>query len=84
MNLTAAIMITAGLFPLLYALRKARPGTVFLSAFSGLASLFAADIILSCTGADLPVNAFTAACAAVGGMPGVILVLVLNAVMAGT
>ena len=82
MNLTAVIMLSAGVFPLLYALRRTRPAAMLLSAVSGLASLFAADVILGFTGLDLPVNGFTLSCAAAGGIPGVILLLLLNALLA--
>ena len=82
MNLTAVIMLTAGIFPLLYALRKTRLSAVLLSALSGLASLFAADVMLGFTGLDLPVNGFSLSCAGAGGIPGVILLLLLNTLLA--
>lgn len=79
MNLTVLILAVAGLALLVYAVKKIHPGTILLSAAAGLAALFGADIVLGFTQADLPVNAFTALCAAVGGIPGVILLLMLNA-----
>ena len=82
MNLTAVIMLFAGVFPLVYALRKTRPAAMLLSSLSGLASLFAADVILGFTGMDLPINGFTLSCAAAGGIPGVILLLLFNVLLA--
>ena len=79
MNLTVLILAAAGLALLIYAVKMIRPGAILLSAAAGLAALFGADIVLGFTQVNLPVNVFTALCAAIGGIPGVILLLVLNA-----
>ena len=78
MNLTAAILLTAGLILLVWTVRKCNPGTVFLSMLIGVAGLFAAELILRFTSIRLPVNITTLACAALGGVPGVILLCVMN------
>lgn len=82
MNLTVLILAAAGLTLLVYAIKKIRPGAFLLSAAAGLAALFGADIVLGFTQMNLPVNVFTALCAAIGGIPGVILLLVLNTFLA--
>ena len=79
MNLTISILAAAGLALLFFAVKKIRPGAILLSAAAGLAALFGADIALGFTQLNLPINVFTALCAAIGGIPGVILLLVLNA-----
>ena len=79
MNVTATILITAGLALLVFAVKKINPGAVLLSAALGLSALFAADIVLGFMQLNLPVNACTLLCAAVGGVPGAILVTLLNA-----
>lgn len=50
--------------------------SVFLSAFSGLGGLFAVYVLSFFTPLSLPVNLFTAAVSAVGGIPGVIALLI--------
>lgn len=52
--------------------------SVFLSAFSGLGGLFAVHVLSWFTPLSLPVNLFTAAVSAVGGLPGVIGLLVTS------
>ncbi len=52
--------------------------SVFLSAFSGLGSLFAVHVLSWFTSLSLPVNLFTAIVSAVGGIPGVIALLVTS------
>ncbi|MBQ6066993.1 MAG: pro-sigmaK processing inhibitor BofA family protein [Clostridia bacterium] len=79
MNLTVFILAAAGLATLVIAVKRIRPGAILLSAAAGLAALFGADIVLGFTHLNLPINVFTALCAAAGGIPGVILLLVLNA-----
>lgn len=81
MNITCVIMISAGAVTLLYALRKLTIRTIILSACAGVASLFAADVLLGFTHMNLPINCFSVLCAAVGGLPGTILLLLLNVVL---
>lgn len=50
--------------------------SVFLSAFSGLGGLFAVYVLSLFTYLSLPVNLFTVAVSAVGGIPGVVALLV--------
>ena len=50
--------------------------SVFLSSFSGLGGLFAVHVLSWFTPLSLPVNLFTAAVSAVGGIPGVIGLLI--------
>ena len=52
--------------------------SVFLSAFSGLGGLFAVHVLSWFTPLSLPVNLFTAAVSAVGGIPGVIGLLITS------
>ena len=82
MNLTAIIMITAGFVPFFFALRKLRLGMILLSGAAGIASLCAADLLMSFCQLNLPVNPFTVACSAIGGVPGTILLLLLNVLLA--
>ena len=82
MNLLAVIMISAGMFPLFYAIRRLRFASIFLSAVMGISSLFAADIILGFTRIDVPINCCSVLCAAIGGIPGTILLLLLMVLLA--
>ena len=79
MNLTAAVCAACGVLVGVYAVKRARLRDVLFSALTGIAALFAADAALGFTELNLPVNAFTVACAAAGGLPGAILVTLLNA-----
>ena len=81
MNLTAAVMATAGILLLIWTVRKINPGNILLSAALGLAALFVADLIAGFTQFNLPVNWATVICAVAGGAPGVILLLTLNAML---
>ena len=46
MNLTMTVFLAAGAALLLFAVKKTNPGAVFLSAATGVAALFAADLAL--------------------------------------
>lgn len=50
--------------------------SLFLTAFSGLGGLFAVHVLSWFTPLSLPVNLFTAAVSAFGGIPGVIGLLI--------
>ena len=52
--------------------------SLFLTAFSGLAGLFAVYVISQFTALSLPVNLFTASVSALGGIPGVIVLLITS------
>ena len=81
MNLTAAVMLSAGVLLLVWAIKKINPGAILLSAFTGLAALFAADLVLGFSHLNLPINAATVLSAVLGGVPGVILITFLNALL---
>lgn len=81
MNMTAAIMIAAGALLTIWAVKNINPGTFLLSALLGLGAMFAADLILGFTYLNLPVNWATLLCAITGGIPGVILIVILNAML---
>ena len=78
MNLTAAILLAAGAALLLWSVKRINPGALALSAVTGLASLFAADLLMGFTRGNLPINGFTVSCAALGGVPGVALLILLK------
>ena len=81
MNLTAAILAAAGILLLIWTVRKISAGTFFLSSLLGIGALFAADLIMGFTHLNLPINYVSLGCAALGGIPGVILLLMLNAML---
>jgi len=80
-NALLIIFAVSGAIILLYAVKKLKFRYIFLSALSGLAALFAADFLCSFFGMNLPVNAFSLSVSAIGGIPGVILLNVLNAIL---
>lgn len=81
MNLTTAIFCAAGVLSGVYALKRARFRDFLLSSCLGLGALFAADLLLGFAGRNMPVDVFTVTTATVGGMPGVILITVLQAML---
>ena len=52
-----------------------------LSAFTGIAALIAADLICGFFDFNLPMNAFSITVAAIGGIPGVILLNMLTVML---
>ena len=73
------LLAAAGLLCLGYAIKKTRLRTALLSALSGIAALFAADLVCTAFGGNLAMNAFTLTVSAVGGIPGVVLLNLLTA-----
>ena len=65
---------------LIYGIKRFKLRFMLLSAFCGFAALIAADLICGFFDFNLPVNAFSIAFSAVGGLPGVILLNVMNAI----
>ena len=56
-----------------------RPGrSPLVSSLCGVAGLAAVALLSPLTGFSLPLNTFTAGCSVILGLPGVILLLVLN------
>lgn len=79
MNLLFLLLIISGAFILIFMIKKLSIGKIFLSAVSGLCALFCCDLILSFISADgMPVNPYTLAISALGGIPGVILLVLLK------
>ena len=81
MNLIVVTMVTAGLLITIWAVRKINMGTIFLSALLGLSSLFAVDLLTGYMRFNLPINCTTLLCSVLGGIPGVILILMMNVIL---
>ena len=62
-----------GCILLLFMLKKCKLRFGLLSACTGIAALFAADLICGFFNFNLPMNAFSLCVSAIGGIPGVIL-----------
>ena len=80
MNKTLMIFIFAGAALLLFSVRRIRPTNLMISALCGIAALLGASTVGHLWGLCLPVNAFTALTGALGGIPGVILLVALKTV----
>ena len=74
------VFAASGVVLFLYTIRKGKLRFFLLSAFSGIAALLAADLICAYFDFNLPVNPFSLAVSAVGGLPGVILLNILSVV----
>ena len=72
LSISAAIII-------IFMLKKMKFTQIFLSVASGISALFCCDVILSFFGnMSLVINPYTLSISAVGGIPGVILLLLLD------
>ena len=70
-------LLLCGIITLAVTLRSEKPlKNLFLSLFSGVGSLFAVNIASALTAVTLPVNTLTLSVSAVGGIPGVVLLLI--------
>ena len=81
MQTLVLLFAAAGGVVLLYAVRKRCLRFLLLSAAAGIAAFFAADLAGSLFSFGLPLNAFTLAACAVGGVPGVILLCLLPLIL---
>lgn len=62
----------------IFMLKKMSPAQIIISLLTGCAAFVAADIIMSLYGGNMPVNAYTLSISAAGGLPGVILLILLK------
>lgn len=77
-----AFLILSGIIILAVILRNEKPfKNIFLSLFSGVGSLFAVNIASAITAVSLPVNTLTLSVSAVGGIPGVVLLLISDVLL---
>ncbi|MBQ1243306.1 MAG: pro-sigmaK processing inhibitor BofA family protein [Clostridia bacterium] len=77
-----AFLILSGIIILAVTLRNEKPfKNIFLSLFSGIGSLFAVNIASAITAVSLPVNTLTLSVSAVGGIPGVVLLLISDVLL---
>ena len=75
--LTTMLAVTGGVI-LIYSLKKCKIRYSILSVLTGIAALFAADVISGFFDFNIPINAFTLGVSAVGGIPGVILLNIMS------
>ena len=79
MNLLFILLIASGILIIIFMLRKLSLGKILLSVLSGLAALFCCDLIMSFSGTTgMPLNIYTITISGLGGIPGVILLVLLR------
>lgn len=79
MNILFILLIISGAILIIFMLKKMKLSQILLCTFSGLAALFCCDLIFSFSGGlTMPINPYTLSISAVGGIPGVILLVLLN------
>lgn len=79
MNILSILLIITGIILTFFMLRRLKLTQIFLCLSSGLGALFCCDFVMSLTGfLSMPVNAYTMAISAIGGIPGVILLVLLD------
>ena len=75
--LTTMLAVTGGVI-IIFSLKKCKIRYIILSALTGIAALFAADVISGFFDFNIQINALTLCASAVGGIPGVILLNILS------
>ena len=79
MNLLFILLIFSGIFLVIFMLRRLSLGKIILSVISGLSALFCCDLIMSLFSPfGMPINPYTLTISALGGIPGVILLVLLK------
>ena len=79
MNILFILLLSSGVIITAFMLRRLKFSQILLSVFSGLAALFCCDLILSFAGTGgLPLNTYTLSVSSIGGIPGVILLVLLK------
>ena len=79
MNLLFTLLIISGAIILIFMIKRLSPGKIFLSFASGLCALFCCDLVMSFLSTEgMPINPYTLTISALGGIPGVILLVLLK------
>lgn len=78
MSLFFCELTVAGLIIIGFMIKKLKLSQILLCAFSGVAALLACDLVFSFFGMNMPLNVFTILISSVGGIPGVILLTLIN------
>lgn len=78
MNKTIFIFASIGCILLLYGLKKNKLRYILLTAAAGILSYLAADQLSGLLNGNLPVNLFSTAVSAVFGIPGAVLLILLQ------
>ncbi len=78
MNIFNITLIISASVIIILMVRKMKPLKIILCILSGIAALLACDLILSFYGSNMPLNIYTLLFSSIGGIPGVILLLLLK------
>lgn len=78
MNFYITILILSAIIIVFLMIKKMKPLKMILSVLSGIAALLACDLIFSLYGGNMPINIYTLLFSSVGGIPGVILLILLK------
>ena len=81
MNIFYAVLITCGLIIIIFCVKNLSPKQIIISIISALVSLIACDIIVSCYSNGIPINYYTLTISAIGGIPAVILLLLIKSIL---
>ena len=79
MNLLFVLLTVAGAILIIFMIKKLTIGKIFLSVASGLCALFCCDLVMSfISSGGMPINPYTLTISALGGIPGVTLLVLLR------
>ena len=81
MNTLTVFFVASAAVITLFSFRKVKIRYILLSALCGVCSLLAVDFIASFIEINIPLNFFTTGIACAGGIPGIILLIVLMTFM---
>lgn len=82
MGIFLIILIASAIIILIFMIKKLKPSQVIFCILSGMAGLFACDLLLSLFGGNMPINIYTVAISSLGGIPGVILLTLIKTFLA--
>lgn len=77
MNTALLLFLITGSVELIYTIKKIKPNCAILSSLSGIISLIAVNYIGTYIGLHIPINLFSLAVSALGGIPAVTLLVTL-------
>lgn len=80
MDLFNLVIYLSGIILVFFMLKKLSFTKILLCLCSGIAALLACDVIFSMYGENMPINIYTLLFGGIGGIPGVILLVLLKTV----
>ncbi len=78
MSFFSVIILITVLIETICIYKKLKHSQIIFAVLSGIAALLCCDVIMSLTGNNMPINIYTVSISAFGGIPAVILLVLLK------